>query len=276
MPRRDVLETEVPIAQHRSSRRTRHGKKVSDGPSAVGNILCFLLTLTVTLVLVGLSYSNYTKKIAHDHIIRTKHLRKSAFHKQEIESTQQDDLVPEDSIYTIAYPVINHNGGILQLSEFAGRVALVINVASESDTTKVVYSDIKTFLKKYSHHKETETDPKDSINDRNNKRNDDLVIFAFPTNDFHQEQKTNEEIEIIVKELLGEEYDNPNFLLFHKSTLQHNPIFKALKTHLPDHEVKTNFYKYLIGRDGVPEGFYTDQQSLFDIEAAIKDELESS
>jgi glutathione peroxidase-family protein len=57
--------------------------------------------------------------------------------------------------------------------------------------------------------------------------------------------------------------------------LQHNPIYKALRTHLPDREITNNFFKYLIGRDGVPVGYYTHQQTLFDIEAAIKDELES-
>lgn len=78
-----------------------------------------------------------------------------------------------------------------------------------------------------------------------------------------------------MKELLGEEYKNPNFMLFHKSKLEHNPIYKALKMHLPEHKVKHNFYKYIIGRDGVPVAFFSKKQTLFDIEAAIQDELES-
>jgi glutathione peroxidase-family protein len=48
------------------------------------------------------------------------------------------------------------------------------------------------------------------------KRDNSLVILAFPTNDFHQEPGTNEEIEDTVKQLLGEQYDNENFVLFHK------------------------------------------------------------
>jgi glutathione peroxidase len=103
----------------------------------------------------------------------------------------------------------------------------------------------------------------------------ELVILAFPTNDFNQEPGTNEEIEEKVKDLLGEQYDNPNFILFHKSKLEHNPIYKAFRIHLPEHEVKHNFYKYLIGRDGVPVAFYSKKQTLFDMEAAIKDELET-
>jgi len=71
------------------------------------------------------------KHITHEHIVQTKHLRKSAFHEEEIESPQQDDLVPEDSIYSLTYPTMKHHGELFELSNFAGRVALVINVASE-------------------------------------------------------------------------------------------------------------------------------------------------
>lgn len=105
--------------------------------------------------------------------------------------------------------------------------------------------------------------------------NNNLVILAFPTNDFHQEPGTNEEIESKAKELLGEQYDNPNFILFHKSTLQHNPVYKALRLHMPEHKVKHNFFKYLIGRDGVPVAFYNKKQTLLEMEDAIKEELET-
>jgi len=200
--------------------------------------------------------------------VQTKHLRKSAFHKEDIESPQQDDLVPVDSIYSLTYPTMKHHGELFELSNIAGRVALVINVASEWGKTDLTYSHIKSFLQKYSSDKRMTA--AQSIDHQN-----ELVILAFPTNDFNQEPGTNEEIEEKVKDLLGEEYDNPNFILFHKSKLEHNPIYKAFRIHLPEHEVKHNFYKYLIGRDGVPVAFYSKKQTLFDMEAAIKDELET-
>jgi len=200
--------------------------------------------------------------------VQTKHLRKSAFHKEDIESPQQDDLVPVDSIYSLTYPTMKHHGELFELSNIAGRVALVINVASEWGKTDLTYSHIKSFLQKYSSDKRMTA--AQSIDHQN-----ELVILAFPTNDFNQEPGTNEEIEEKVKDLLGEQYDNPNFILFHKSKLEHNPIYKAFRIHLPEHEVKHNFYKYLIGRDGVPVAFYSKKQTLFDMEAAIKDELET-
>mmetsp|Transcript_1249 Transcript_1249/g.2267 ORF Transcript_1249/g.2267 Transcript_1249/m.2267 type:complete len:286 (-) Transcript_1249:2323-3180(-) len=266
----------LPAAADSQTDGERRRKVASDSEGTAGNILFFILSFALTLFLVGLSYSSYTKKLTHAHIVKTKHLRKPVHHhKHDVESSKQDDLVPEDSIYTLNYPTINHEGGIFQLSRFAGRVALVVNVASKCDDTELIYSHIKTFLEKYSH--KTEGDKGDNANREMSKQrnNNELVILAFPTNDFHQEPGTNEDIEVIVKELLGEQYDNPNFLLFHKSTLQHNPIYKSLRTYLPEHEVKNNFYKYLIGRDGVPVGHYTEKESLFHIESAIQDELES-
>ena len=43
----------------------------------------------------------------------------------------------------------------------------------------------------------------------------------------------------------------------------------------PEHQVRHNFFKYLIGKDGVPVAFYTKKQTLFDMENAIVDELET-
>lgn len=102
----------------------------------------------------------------------------------------------------------------------------------------------------------------------------EIAILAFPTNDFHQETGTNDDIGSVVKKLLGDQYHNPNFVLFHKSKLAHNPVYKKLKEHMPEAEVKHNFYKYLVGRDGVPVGFYKKKTSLYDMESAMVEELE--
>lgn len=273
----DALAVDLQTVGERRRRKSNRSNKASSDSSrssTASNVLFCMISFALTLFLVGMSYSSYTNKMTHAHIVKTKHLRKSVFHqKNDLDSPQQDDLVPEDSIYTLNYPAINHNGGIFQLSKFAGQVALVINVASESDATELTYSHIKAFLEKFS---KKEGDQGGHISQGQKKQYNNLIILAFPTNDFHQEPGTNEEIEIKVKALLGEQFENPNFVLFHKSTLHHNPVYKALRTHLPNDEVEHNFYKYLIGRDGVPVGFYTEKQTLFGMEAAIKDELESS
>lgn len=48
-----------------------------------------------------------------------------------------------------------------------------------------------------------------------------------------------------------------------------------LKQHMPEAKVKHNFYKFIIGRDGIPIAFYKKSDTLMDMESAIIDALES-
>jgi hypothetical protein len=121
----------APVVTTPRRRQNTRNKKSSSSSSTTSNIVFCALSFALTLFIANFSYSNYTKNIAHDHIVQTKHLRKSAFHKEDIESPQQDDLVPVDSIYSLTYPTMKHHGELFELSNIAGRVALVINVASE-------------------------------------------------------------------------------------------------------------------------------------------------
>lgn len=260
-----------PSARRSRRRRKASGNRESSGP----NHLCGII-FAVILALTTISFvASHFRHNSNDHIVKTKHLKKKAFRGSGIESPQQDDLVPEDSIYTLVYPSIKH-GELVPLANFAGRVAIVINVASEWGKTDLTYGHIKAMLKKYSS-KKIDDDGQVGAKSGGRYHDKNLVILAFPTNDFRQEPGDNEEIEVKVKELLGEEYNNPNFMLFHKSKLEHNPVYKYLRKHMPEpeHQVRHNFFKYLIGKDGVPVAFYTKKQTLFDMENAIVDELET-
>jgi len=117
----------VPVVVTR--RRQNRRKKSSGSSSTTSSIVFCALSFALTLLIASFSFSNYTNKIVHEHIVQTKHLRKSAFRKEDIESPQQDDLVPEDSIYSLTYPTMKRD--LFELSNFAGRIALIINVASE-------------------------------------------------------------------------------------------------------------------------------------------------
>jgi len=263
----------APTVPRNARRRQKPGNRQSTGLSTI----CGIITIVLALTTIGLVFYHFAHK-SNDHIVKTMHLRKSAFRGSGIESPQQDDIVPEDSIYNLMYPSMKHRGELVSLANFAGRVAIVINVASEWGKTGLTYGHIKAMLKKYSSKtfdEDISTSGQAGAKSRGRYHDKNLVILAFPTNDFKQEQGGNEDIEIKVKELLGDEYDNPNFMLFHKSKLEHNPIYKSLRNHMPEHEVKHNFFKYLIGKDGVPVAFYTKKQTLFDMEDAILDELET-
>jgi len=101
-----------------------------------------------------------------------------------------------------------------------------------------------------------------------------LYILAFPTNDFHQEEGSDEDIEIKVKESLGEDlYQSKHFLLFRKGSLADNPVYQLLRKHMPEHRVQHNFFKYLIGRNGVPVGFYPKKTTLLNMEEDIQEHM---
>lgn len=149
---------------------------------------------------------------------------------------------------------------MIPLSQFIGHTSLVINVASEWGKTKLTYGQIGKLLERYSHlRKQDNTDG-----------HDQLVILAFPSNDFHQESGSNQEIKQKIKTLLGSElFDNPNFVLFEKSSLKDNPVFQLLHRHFPDKFVRQNFFKYLINYEGIPTSIHSKKESLLDVEDEI-------
>ncbi len=71
-------------------------------------------------------------------------------------------------------------------------------------------------------------------------------MLAFPTNDFHQELATNEDIQAFVKA----NYDQVTFPMFGLSSLDENSVYQALRKQLPDSHVQHNFFKYLVDRNG--------------------------
>lgn len=71
-------------------------------------------------------------------------------------------------------------------------------------------------------------------------------VLAFPTNDFHQELGSNEEILEYVKLHFG----SLNFPIFGLSNLEENAVYQALSKQLPDAHVQHNFFKYLVDRNG--------------------------
>lgn len=71
-------------------------------------------------------------------------------------------------------------------------------------------------------------------------------MLAFPTNDFHQELASNEDIQAFVKS----NFAQVTFPIFGLSSLQDNVVYKALREQLPEAHVQHNFFKYLVDRNG--------------------------
>lgn len=122
------------------------------------------------------------------------------------------------------------NGKDVKLSDYNGKVLLIVNVASECGYTKQ-YKGLQEIYSKY--------------NDKG------LEILAFPCNDFGgQEPGTNEEI----KEFCSVNY-GVNFTLFDKIKVigdDREPLYARLinNPNTETGDVKWNFEKFLISKNG--------------------------
>ncbi len=121
-------------------------------------------------------------------------------------------------------------GKDVNLSEYKGKVLLIVNVASKCGFTPQ-YEGLEKIYKKY--------------------KDEGFEILAFPCNQFGgQEPGTNEEI----KNFCSSKYD-VTFKLFNKIDVNgknRSPLYTALttNTNTEQGDVKWNFEKFLISRHG--------------------------
>ncbi len=138
------------------------------------------------------------------------------------------------------------------LATYKGKVALVVNVASECGFTPQ-YAGLEKLYEEYK--------------DRG------LVILGFPSNDFGaQEPGTPEQIQTFCKKNYGVQF--PMFEKVATHGASQAPVYKFLVEKFG--EPKWNFHKYLIGKDGqvkqaFPSKVAPEAKELRDaIEAALK------
>ena len=136
--------------------------------------------------------------------------------------------VRADSIHDI--PVKDIDGKDTKLSAYKGKVLLIVNVASKCGYTPQ-YQGLEAIYEKY--------------------KDKGLTVLGFPCNQFGaQEPGTNEEI----KQFCSSKY-NVKFPMFDKIDVNgpnRHPLYVALagdKSPYPGN-IKWNFSKFLIGRDG--------------------------
>jgi glutathione peroxidase len=127
-------------------------------------------------------------------------------------------------------PLKDIDGKDTSLKAYEGKVLLIVNVASKCGNTKQ-YKELQALHEKF--------------------KDEGLVVMGFPSNDFGgQEPGTNAEI----KEFCSTKY-NVTFPMFDKVAVKgpdKAPLYQALSG--PDSpfpgDVKWNFGKFLVGRDG--------------------------
>jgi len=143
-------------------------------------------------------------------------------------------------------------GGSEPLSTYAGKVALVVNVASHCGNTPQ-YEGLEALYKQYGPN--------------------GFVVLGFPCNQFDaQEAGTAEEIAAFCT--LNYAVDFPMFKKIEVNGAAADPLYKWLKHETPgsaDRDIEWNFAKFLVGRDGKPVKRFGDK---FD-PAAIAPDIEA-
>ncbi len=142
------------------------------------------------------------------------------------------------------------DGKEVSLSDFKGKVLLIVNVASKCGFTPQ-YKGLESLYKKY--------------------KNKGFEILGFPCNQFgHQEPGTNTEI----KNFCSTKYD-VTFPLFDKIDVNGDsasPLYKYLKAAKPgfmNENIKWNFTKFLIDRQGNVISRFASQTTPESIETDI-------
>ncbi len=124
------------------------------------------------------------------------------------------------------------DGKPVDLSKYKGKVVMMVNVASKCGNTKQ-YKPLQALHEKYA--------------------DKGLAILGFPANDFKsQEPGTNEEIAAFCEKNYGVKFDMFSKIVV-KGDGQH-PLYAYLTKQQtapePAGDIKWNFEKFLIGRDG--------------------------
>lgn len=126
-------------------------------------------------------------------------------------------------------PFQTNSGDTTTLESFKGQVVLIVNTASECGYTPQ-YAGLEAIYEKY--------------------RSRGLTILAFPSNDFgQQEPGSNAQIRDFCTTMYGVQFP----LMSKISVLGENkhPLFQYLIEHSePAEEIKWNFTKFLLDRDG--------------------------
>lgn len=145
-------------------------------------------------------------------------------------------------------------GQLLSMADYAGKVVLVVNTASQCGFTPQ-YAGLEVLYKKYA--------------------DQGLMVLGFPCNQFgSQEPDGPDEIAQTCHINYGVSF--PMFEKVEVNGAATHPVFRYLKDELPGvlgKRFKWNFTKFLVGRDGKPLKRFAPFTTPEKMEAAIRSAL---
>ncbi|KAL2157542.1 hypothetical protein VTH06DRAFT_5919 [Thermothelomyces fergusii] len=156
------------------------------------------------------------------------------------------------------FKVEDKTGAEVSLSDYKGKVVLIVNTASKCGFTPQ-YAGLEKLWKTV-----------------REKHPDDFVILGFPCNQFGgQEPGTNEEIQQFCQVNYGVTF--PIMAKIDVNGDKASPLFEWLKNEKPGllglKRVKWNFEKFLVGKDGKVKGRWASTTKPESLEATILEEL---
>ena len=152
------------------------------------------------------------------------------------------------------FKVINNRGEEISLSEYKGKVILIVNTATGCGFTPQ-YQSLEELFRKY--------------------QKDGFVVLDFPCNQFgHQAPGSDKDI----NDFCTLKYDTtfPRFRKIEVNGEKASPLYKFLKKEkggIFGNAIKWNFTKFLIDRNGKVIGRYSPTTTPFKIERKIKELL---
>ncbi|KAB2066665.1 hypothetical protein ES319_A09G177900v1 [Gossypium barbadense] len=149
-------------------------------------------------------------------------------------------------------------GNDVSLSDYSGKVVLIVNVASKCGLTQSNYKELNVLYEKY--------------------KNQGFEILAFPCNQFAgQEPGTNEQIQEVACTMFKAEF--PIFDKVEVNGKNATPLYKFLKSEKGGYfgdAIKWNFTKFLVNKEGKVVERYAPTTSPLKIEKDIQNLLGSS
>ena len=137
-------------------------------------------------------------------------------------------VIAENNSTAYDYEFNSIDGDLIKLSQFKGKVIVVVNVASRCGYTPQ-YEDLQTLWSEY--------------------KSKDLVVLGIPTNNFRQEPGSNKEIKNFCETNFG-----ITFPMTEKISVIWNNSHPFYKWARKDYGIgaipKWNFHKIIIGKDG--------------------------
>jgi glutathione peroxidase len=154
------------------------------------------------------------------------------------------------SIYDINVKTID--GQEISMSKYKGKVLLIVNVASKCGFTSQ-YEGLENLFEKY--------------------KNNDFMVLGFPSNQFaNQEPESNERIKDFCTINFGVNFDM--FAKIDVNGENESPLYTFLKSNqkgiLGTENIKWNFTKFLVDKDGTVVDRYGSASSPESIENDIK------